>query len=402
MPTIDVPGFAAEVEALALRFEASDLPGLLSKKLTVPKGAVALIVDDHGAERVIEAGATETGAFRAVLAKTHDQAVSFQMNGLRTSQGRVAEGGVELVVRVPPRLIDLKALGQTLLAKTHRLDLEALRTYLTPFVQTGLARFCAGHSAEELMTEDPRDELDGVLREDLKAGLFSAGLDLIEVRHPSFYCEEFEDLRRARLEAAREEEELQRAEQLQDMKARLERNEHIKRQEVEEFAKVLQYKGILKELSLKQDLDRRRKEEKLRRYEAIHKQVGNDDLKAMIFLLEDDRLKAQLLEQLIERDMTEDQLRAKKAADLEKRFEDRLAAFAKEMDTLNGQRKRRVVEGGTRTRRVLVVHGKQALAFDPTTNVRRESPKEVYDARDGGSATSARCGSPPRAAVRRC
>ncbi|MFC1706421.1 hypothetical protein ACFL59_06290, partial [Planctomycetota bacterium] len=228
-------------------------------------------------------------------------------------------------------------------------------------------------TAEQLLNEDPRSELHGHMNEELKAPTFSAGLELLEVRHPSFYCEEFERLRRARLEAVEREEEIRRSERLQDL------NEHLKRQEVEEFAKVLHYEGILKELSLKEEVDRARKEKELSRLEAIYKQVGNDDTKALVFLLEDDRLKAQLIQQLIERDMSEEQIRARRLGDLEHKLEERFASFAREMGVLAGQRQQRVSEHGLRSRRVLLVHGKQALAYDPGTNMRKDAPREVYD-----------------------
>src|SRR6185295_18416896 len=102
-------------------------------------------------------------------------------------------------------------------------------------------------------------------------------------------------------------------------------------QEVEEFAKVLQYEGVLKELSLRNEVDRKRKEEELRRYEALYQKLGQDDVKALIFLLEDDRLKADLIRRLIEKDMTEEQLRARKASDVERRLEERLQDFSRQM-----------------------------------------------------------------------
>lgn len=392
MATIDAAGFAAESSQLALKLSAADLPGLLRRRYEVPPGAVALVSEPDAGERLVGEGTELAGAFTAVVVKARDQGVSFEFADLATRAGRKTTAGIEVCVRLPSRDVDVRSLAQTLLANAQLLTVDVLRAYLRPAVRSGLATFVRQHTAEELMTEDPREELERMLRSELKALAFSAGLDVLEVRHPSFYCEEFEQLRRARLEAQAKEEELRRSEQLQELKARLERNEALKQQEVAEFAKVLQYQGILKELSLKHEVSRKRTEEELRRFEAIHKQVGDDDLKALVFLLEDDRLKAQLLEQLIERDMTEEQLRAKKVAELERRFEEKLQAFAGEMQALSGARSRRIAERGTRTRRVLVVHGKEARSFDPATNVRRETPKEVYDlsGRDLGYLRSVR------------
>jgi hypothetical protein len=40
--------------------------------------------------------------------------------------------------------------------------------------------------------------------------------------------------------------------------------------------------------------------------------------------------------------------------------------------------------GGTRTHRLLAVVGKEVLAFDPTSNLRRDAPREIYDFKHGG------------------
>src|SRR5205085_7771691 len=81
----------------------------------------------------------------------------------------------------------------------------------------------------------------------------------------------------------------------------------------------------------------------------------------------------------VERDMTEEQIRAKRNSDAERKLEARINEMSQQLNALAGVRARKVAESGTRTRRVLGAVGKQVLAFDPATNVRREAPKEVYD-----------------------
>jgi hypothetical protein len=382
--TIDIQGFAAAAEAVALRIDSLNLPGLLSKRLVVPEGAVAFLRDADGREDLVRAGGEVTGRFSGVLAKEGEFAVPFEIHSLPTREGMATTAGVEVVLAIPPRAIELAELREVLLRDRDRVDLADLRAYLLPHARTALGLFVSTKSAAELSSEDPRAELEARLRSELKGPCFAAGLDLREMRHPSFFCEDFERERRRALEARAAEQELATREKIQDYAARLERNEVLKKQEVEEFAKVLQYQGVLKEISLKNELDRKRKEEELRRYEALHQRLGQDDVKALIFLLEDERLKADLIERLIERDMTEEQLRARKASEIEKKLEEKIGEFSARLAALAGVRAAKVTDRGTRTRRVLGVLGKQVLAFDPAQGGRRDAPRELYDHEKGG------------------
>lgn len=381
---IDVAAFAIAPEAVALKVSSADLPGLLTKRLVVPDGAAALVRDEDGREELLRAGAEATGRFGALIVKDREFAIPFQVQGLPTKEGVETTAGVEIVVAVPPRAIQLREFRDAILEGRERADIGDLRCYLLPSVRAALALFVSTRTAEELASEDPRPELERRLREELKAPCFAAGLDLRDVRHPSFFSEEYERRRRAALEARAREEELAARERLQQYAARLERNEMLKQHEIEEFARVLQYQGVLKELSLKNDVDRRRKEEDLRKFEALHAKLGNDDVKALIFLLEDERLKAELIQRLIERDMTEDQLRARRAEEIERRLEERMNEFSRKMAAIVGACEAKLADRGMRTRRVLGALGKQILAFDPATNVRREAAKEVYDHERGG------------------
>jgi hypothetical protein len=383
MATIDIQGFAAAAGALALKIESAHLPGLLSKRLVVPAGCVALIRDEDGREELLRAGGEATGRFVGVLAKEGELAVPFEVHSLPTREGMLTTAGVELVLSVPPRAIELAELREALLRDRERVEAGDLRAYLLPALRTALALFLSTKSADEIATEDPRPELDRRVEAELKGPCFAAGLDLREVRHPSFYCDEYEKARRRRLEARAAEEEMAARERLQAYAARLERNEVLKKQEVEELAKVLQYQGVLKELSLKSELDRKRKEEEIRRFEDLHRKLGNDDVKALIFLLEDERLKADLIERLIERDMTEEQIRARKVADVEKKLEAKIAELSARLAEISGARAAKLAAQGMRTRRVFGVLGKQVLAYDPAPGARRDVPREVYDQERG-------------------
>ncbi len=381
--TIDPSAFAADAEALALKVRPEVHPGLLGRYLAVPGGSVAFVRDADGAEDLLRGPAEKSGDLHGVLAKEGEREVSFQVDALPTKDGIQATAGVGVVLRMPAKAIGLRAFEQALLAKDgdgrDRVTIADLRVYLLPAVRDGLALFVASRTADELYGQDPRPALWEGLKEQLKALTFEAGLDLLDVRHPSFYSEDFEARRERERRAKAEADELKAREQLESLQAQLERGKLLKKREVEELAQVLRAQGVLKELELKKEVDQKRKEEQLRRVEELAQKLGNDSTKALIFLLEDERAKAELIQQLIERDMTEGQLKAKRAGDVERRLEERIQELSAKLSTITKERQEKELRGGTRTRRIYGALGKQVHAFDPTTNVRRDAPKEVYD-----------------------
>jgi hypothetical protein len=378
MATLDIQGFAAAAESVALKVDSALLPGLLRRALSVPEGCVAWIKDEDGREEVLRAGETRSGTFAGVLAKTADTAVPVQIEALPNADGHPTTAGVEVVVRVVPRAIELRALLSEVLRERVEANVADLRAYLLPHLRAALGFFVLARPGTALIETDLRAALDAHARESLAPAAFAAGLEVIEARHPSFYCEEYERRRARDAEAAEKARELERQGMLVDLRAQLERNEVLKKREVEELAKVLQYEGVLKDLALKTELDKKRKEEDLRRYEALYEKLGKDDVKALIFLLEDERLKADLIRQLAERDMTEEQLRARRASEVEKKLEARIEELSAKLGAITGAREKKLAEGGTRTRRLLGAYGKTVVAFDPRGEGRRDLPRETY------------------------
>src|SRR5687767_6693394 len=101
MANLDIQGFAAAAESVALRLDSARLPGLIRRTLTVPAGAVALVRDEDGRELVLAEGQEQAGTFTGVLVKAGEAAVPFQIASLATKEGRSAVAGLEVVVEVP-------------------------------------------------------------------------------------------------------------------------------------------------------------------------------------------------------------------------------------------------------------------------------------------------------------
>ncbi|RME76285.1 MAG: hypothetical protein D6776_01530 [Planctomycetota bacterium] len=369
--------FAQSADALAVALDADALPGVFGKRLVVPEGCVAWIEPEDAAARLAAPGDSVRGRFEAVLVKRADVALSFEFSGLAAADGHEVTAGLQLVLRLPRTEVAIRQLAATLLREQPALDHDRLRAYLAPAVRAALARHVAARALEPLMESDPRAALDEAIRAESEALLFDAGLELLELRLPSFYSEAFEAIRAARAAAELEAHRLAEQQRVQEMRARLERNERLKREEIEAFARRLRYQGVLEELELREQLDRKRFEQQVQRFEALYEKLGRDETKALIFLLDDEQLKAQLLRELIRRDMTPEQLAALRAEELERRVAERLAAFGAHAAEREGQRAQRVARSGMRTRRLLVAFGKQVLAFEPSAGERCE--RERYD-----------------------
>jgi len=372
MGTLDITGFAASAEGVALKVDSASLPGLLRRSLTVPEGCVAWIRDEDGREAVLAEGESRAGTFTGVLVKTAELAVSFQIDALPCAEGHPVTTGVEVVLEVVPRAIELKVLLESLLRDRAEAGTQDLRAALLPHVRAALAFFVGARTSEALAKEDLRLVLDAHLKSELRQAAFQTGIDVKEARHPSFFCEEYERRR------AREAEALERA-RFTELKAELEKNEVLKKREVEELARALQVEGVLKDMAQKTEVDKRRKEEDLKRYEALYEKLGKDDVKALIFLLEDEKLKAELIKSLVERGMTEEQIRARRANDADAKLLARVEELSAKLAALSGARERRIAAGGSTTRRVLGAYGKAVVAFDPAAADRRAGPVEVYD-----------------------
>jgi hypothetical protein len=111
--------------------------------------------------------------------------------------------------------------------------------------------------------------------------------------------------------------------------------------------------------------------------------MGDDDVKALVMMLDDDRARARLIQELIEKDLTDDQKKKLKLSEMEEKVEGRLRELQQKLAQLGGGGLERAA-GDPITRRILCVVGKRVLAFDPKTNLHPEVPKEVYDT-EGGS-----------------
>ena len=79
MALTSVAEFAGQDELVAWRVDSDGLPGLFSKTLQVPVGAVAWVRYDDGRELLAAESTEVTGQFTVVLHKLRDVGLAFQV-----------------------------------------------------------------------------------------------------------------------------------------------------------------------------------------------------------------------------------------------------------------------------------------------------------------------------------
>lgn len=361
--SVDISAFMQEDSSLAMKFDSKDLPGLLSKELTVPEGAVALIRQDRD-DRCLHPNSSVSGSFSALLVKTHTLNLKFEVPQLRSEDDIAIKVSVSIKIQARGVELDLLQLRSSLMAKTNHLSQDDIRAHFTPSIEHSLKLFCGRRDAETLTREDQRIGVYQHLRQDLQKTLLETGFDLKDVRNPLFESQQFDELRQKKVEERIREESL------------------VNEKRLEILRKELDKEVLLKDIEAQDEIERRKKAARIERYEEIRGRMGEDDLKAMVMLLDDDNKRAKLIQELIEKDMSPEQKGQIKLSEIEDRLESRLREYQQQMAALTGA----VIEAKSSdpvTKRILAVVGKRVLSFDPSTNLHPEVPKEVYDTGEG-------------------
>ena len=360
---MDLDRFVDDPDALAVRVERSDLPGLLKKRLTVPKGCVALVTKSDGVDVLMTAGEEEADLESALLVKESCD-IELSCPAGRSSDGLELTFSVGFTLNPRPALIDLGQLRRNVLAGENSAPRGALAAFYTPYLETTARAYCSVRETAVLVERLPSDEIEGHLREQLKKALFESGCVLASIRHPRFTSDDYERRRKQELEHQERERALKQE------------------QELVELRKQVDMQAVLAGLEVQDEADRTRKEKRLARYEELRGKMGDDHVKALILLLDDDQQRAKLIRELINKDLTPEQRAAMQVSEMESKVEERLREMQQRLAQLTGAKLEHHANDPI-TRRVLAVVGKRVLSFDPKTNLHPEVPKEVYDTEEG-------------------
>lgn len=380
MSKIDVNSWASDKEQLALSFAPSGLKAIFSRSFTVPPQAVALILEQEKEKCISQAGETVSDFEEAFLVKTQEISLDFQVCDILSLDNHSLEVDCTLLMKITPKETYLQLFRSNVVHGRENLSRYDLMRYFRRPLREGIEKFVAARTAEDLYKQDLKSDFESNLRKVLEASLFDSGLELLGLRGVSFYSESFERILEKERNRLVIQEEHKNKEMLHEMQKRLVLQEVNAAQEAEQLKQYLAYQGVLKELELRAEIKKKKKEEQLQTYEELYEKMGRDEVKALIFLLEDDKLKGELINNLIEKDMTSEQIEARRKNNDHKEMEERVAQLTDQLGELMKKQGKAVKqESRFRTKRVYVCCGQEVISFDPKTNRFPEQPKDVYD-----------------------
>src|SRR5579871_184132 len=186
MAVIDIGRFVATKDQVALKVAFDRLPGLLRKRLDVPKEAVALLRRADKSRRLVAGGESEGDFQDGVLVKKAPLSLEVSSTGLVSEEGLDVSASLRLDVVLRATEVDLAQLERELLASRDLVSREDIERYFAPFVREALRFYCQKRSAESLTLADQRVALEAHLKDELKKPCFDAGIDLVSILHPTF------------------------------------------------------------------------------------------------------------------------------------------------------------------------------------------------------------------------
>jgi len=200
---MDLAAFAADSESLALRLDAADLFGLLTRRVALPGEIAALVTTDDRRTRFEPAGATidAAGVREVFLARTGPVQYPFEVAAAQSADGHECTASASLAVAVVPQQADFESFRRAILGASRRADAGRISTYLRDAVQRALYEFIRGRPAEALIESRADADFSAELVRALQPLLFAAGLSIgrhvaLDVSSPAF-----ESARRAQRDA---------------------------------------------------------------------------------------------------------------------------------------------------------------------------------------------------------
>lgn len=318
----DIQDWLSNREMFARRVSSSEVLGLLKRSFTVPANTIASVVE-NGARRVAKGGEQLAGRFDAVLIKTQEMPVAFQVAGLRSRDGYGMNAGVRLTLQLESFEADrVEDFCRNFTAANASTSAEDLRSYLAVDVKRALSEYISSHDAADLQNAAASSEVEGGLRRALEGPLFGKGLNFRKLMELEFHSDSFE---KARDDARRQNE------------------------------KIREHEAVL--------LDQQRREEKLKSLVGLMKSA---DAQEVFREIRDERVKSLLYAKLMEsdlKDLSSEDLRSK----LNQWGDDLIGVVLKAYSALAETPEGPAESGKTeKLARVIVTAGSRVLLFDPS------------------------------------
>jgi hypothetical protein len=330
-----------------LRVKNSEVKSLLGSKYAIPQGFVGLVKDRKGSSKVMMPGEETSGEFTAHLVRDRDVRIPFTAQKADTKDGFDAEADFELsVVPDVTRKDSLEAFIERTADGKRHVDWTLLKAELHKRIAEALRVALKEVDAEKLSDEQTLEAVRAKVVDHCRAelaahGIAETGIEISRIRSKGFD--------KHKQESAKGEREVERSRAEQSVQAAMLRDQlgqELSRQELEDFLASARHEGLIKQhereragLERKSELDRLEAEyrehkqsleqalRKLvtehhleldglmldRHVEVVKKlkdELSDDRLEVYINMIQNEKIKADLLDRLIQRSMSPEQLSA--------------------------------------------------------------------------------------------
>jgi hypothetical protein len=176
---------------LAFRLSSSELPGIFSRKLAIPSGSAALVLQSDGTASMLSAGQEVNGKFEAVLVRIGDLSLSLGFLGLRTQDGFAIDARVSLVLRIDHRTVaTLRSFSQFMGGAVYRQ--KDLEEYVADRVRAICGSVASASLANALHGKDVSLDMETRVSEKMQTHLMGTGLIFEKVIAVEFLSRDYE------------------------------------------------------------------------------------------------------------------------------------------------------------------------------------------------------------------
>lgn len=205
----DPSSFFRSPDAVAAVVEPDVLFRLLSRSYDLPADQAALVTREQGDRMVCKPGTevARVGVETILLVRTTPPAMSFDGFTVGSVDGYQCAVSVRLRVSLIPEASELASFQKTVIGGSRFARVDALRDYLMPRVVRASAGVAEGRGVEVLIDPKNTDTFSAEVADGLKEAVFAAGLRIEKPLDVRFDSAVYRQLRRARVEARRRQEE---------------------------------------------------------------------------------------------------------------------------------------------------------------------------------------------------
>ena len=338
---------APTVNTVYLRVKSEQVKGLLGSKYAVPQGFMGLSKDLQGKSKLLFPGEEATGDFTLHLVRDRDIRVPFSVLKAKSKDGFDSSVSFELAVTPDVSHKDsIEAFIERGAQQRKHLDWPLLKGELQPTITGAILDAVKEKPAADLSAPDAFEKLREEVLTRAEVGLSKLGLTNIQFDMGKIRNEGFEAHQASLAQNQQQLEKAKAEQQVQAAMLKDQMGEELSRKELEDFLASAREEGMLKQherqkarISREAELDQIQAEYQKQRHNLeatlkklqveksleidslmLEKHVGvvkrlredldDDRIEVYINLIQDEKLKAELIHRLIQKSMSPEQLKA--------------------------------------------------------------------------------------------